>query len=194
MTGFLFAPPPPVTECLFSMRIPCRPSSKQRGDPFRTGKKCGSCKRRMGHLKIKTPDETRDLMALVAAQGHRAMRAEGLQVFSGALAGVVVGVFRRPKKLPLRDFTGRQWRPHVPDFDNVTKLVFDALNGVVYDDDRLAVDGRGWTVYAAAWEQPGFDFYLWRPPLTPPELDVPAFPPHNQGGSFDAARYPQAVR
>ncbi|WP_422447850.1 MULTISPECIES: RusA family crossover junction endodeoxyribonuclease [unclassified Endozoicomonas] len=44
-------------------------------------------------------------------------------------------------------------RPAVkPDFDNVAKLYCDALNGILWEDDRQIVDGRCIKVYG---QQPG---------------------------------------
>nr|WP_257263950.1 RusA family crossover junction endodeoxyribonuclease [Endozoicomonas sp. ONNA2] len=44
-------------------------------------------------------------------------------------------------------------RPAVkPDFDNVAKLYCDALNGILWEDDKQIVDGRCIKVYG---QQPG---------------------------------------
>ena len=50
-------------------------------------------------------------------------------------------------------------RPAVkPDFDNVAKLYCDALNGIVWQDDKQIVDGRCIQCYG---QQPGVLIWCW---------------------------------
>ena len=45
------------------------------------------------------------------------------------------------------------WRPHTPDNDNGHKLVQDALNDILIEDDKLFVEWRGKKVYAEAGQE-----------------------------------------
>jgi len=75
---------------------------------------------------------------------------------------VVVAVFQRPKRLMRkRDPTHRIVAPVKPDFDNVAKIVCDALQraGVV-SDDKIIVDGRCLTVFTAIGEAPCLEILL----------------------------------
>lgn len=50
---------------------------------------------------------------------------------------------KRTPKYKLPDLVSGKLRPTVrPDWDNIAKLICDALNGVVYDDDRKICEAR----------------------------------------------------
>lgn len=58
-------------------------------------------------------------------------------------------IFKRPKYLMKKRFPdGLMWYSHVPDKDNLEKLVFDSLNKILWQDDRIIVDGRSRKLYA----------------------------------------------
>lgn len=120
-------------ECL--VPLPPRPKQRARRDPA------------SGHWY--TPMETKDAEALIAhhwATVHREPWPNGVP-----LKLWVEGVFRRPASIPPEQV----YVVTVPDFDNLAKLVSDALNnGVAYADDRQIADGRAIKRYCVAGEQP----------------------------------------
>lgn len=63
---------------------------------------------------------------------------------------------RRKGALVLRD-DAPEFRASKPDVDNLAKLVMDALNGVVLEDDRYIVDLHCVSLY---WSRPGVYIYL----------------------------------
>lgn len=171
MSLFLFEPPSPPEAPLFVLKYPCEPRGKSRPKAGRTGSVCRSCGTRTGSLVMrKNPSDVR-LEAELGMAAREAMFRQGLQRLTVPLSCLVVARFRRVQDMPDRSFSGRQWRARTPDFDNVGKLVTDALNGVVYGDDRQIVDGRVQTVFAASWEEPGLEVYLWESSPIPPELE-----------------------
>ena len=85
-------------------------------------------------------------------------RAAGMEQspLQGALGVVVLAVFPIPKrwsKKKQQEAMAGLLRPAVkPDFDNVAKLYCDALNGLMWEDDKQIVDGRCIKVYG---QRPG---------------------------------------
>lgn len=62
-------------------------------------------------------------------------------------------VFRRPKPLQTRKYPeGFLWRPKGDDVDNLEKAVYDALNGILWHDDRQIVEGRTRKLWAKRGE------------------------------------------
>lgn len=81
-----------------------------------------------------TPDATREFEMLVGRMGAAAMR--GRPAFGGPIEVVVRFVLRGdPAYWPTAH--------NDPDLDNLEKAVFDALNGIVFNDDVVVV--RKWT-------------------------------------------------
>lgn len=172
MSLLLFAPPPPPAEPLFSLSFACDPRGKGRGRATRTGPRCGTCRLPSGQLIVRSHEPTRALEGEIREHARELVfRQLGGKALSGPLLCLVVGRWPRIQQMPAKDYTGRQWRTSSPDFDNLAKLVTDALNGLVYTDDRQIVDGRAQTVFAAAHEVPGVELYLWAAPTFPPELE-----------------------
>jgi Holliday junction resolvase RusA-like endonuclease len=116
---------------------------------------------------IRTPEDTRRLEAQIKLAAQIARRLQGFELLDGPLYALVVGVWPRIQRMPDRKHTGRQWRPSRPDWDNVAKLVLDALSGVAYRDDAQIVHGQAMTVYAAADEPAGIEVFVWRAPVFP---------------------------
>jgi len=52
---------------------------------------------------------------------------------------------------------GMDWRPISDDIDNLQKAVFDALNGVLWADDRQIVEVRTRKLFASRAVRPGKD-------------------------------------
>lgn len=116
---------------------------------------------------IRTPEDTRRLEAQIKLAAQIARRLQGFELLDGPLYALVVGVWPRIQRMPDRKHTGRQWRPSRPDWDNVAKLVLDALSGVAYRDDAQIVHGQAMTVYAAVDEPAGIEVFVWRAPVFP---------------------------
>jgi Holliday junction resolvase RusA-like endonuclease len=72
----------------------------------------------------------------------------------------LVFVFPRPKSVPKKLGTGRQWHTVKPDRDNLQKSLQDALNGILYRDDAQICAGSVAKYRAAADEQPHVEVVL----------------------------------
>ncbi len=67
----------------------------------------------------------------------------------------VLFVFPRTKEITWkRKPMVRRWYADVPDLDNLQKALFDALNGVIYRDDRQVVRVAAQKIYANGTEPP----------------------------------------
>lgn len=74
------------------------------------------------------------------------MRVTATEQMTGPLSLTVIAFFKKPKKTSYKDF------PEVkPDWDNIGKLVSDALNGIAYSDDAHIVDA----CVKKRWAPPG---------------------------------------
>lgn len=96
------------------------------GDPKAKGRP------RFGKGRAYTPKATRDAERDVGWIARQAMR--GRELFEGALAVRIYAWIKPPKKQkhehPITGF----------DCDNAAKLYLDALNGIVWHDDKQIVD------------------------------------------------------
>ncbi len=102
--------------------------------------------------KCYTPDATRQ----VEKEAQWAARQLPVKRLVGPVGVLVLAVFPIPvswsKNKSMKARAGLI-RPAVkPDFDNVAKLYCDALNGILWEDDKQIVDGRCIKVYG---QQPG---------------------------------------
>ncbi len=99
-----------------------------------------------------TPKATRQAENRVRWAGHQHQGA----LITGPMGVLVLAVFPIPKswsKKKRQEAEAGRVRPAVkPDFDNVAKLYCDALNGLMWEDDKQIVDGRCIKVYG---QQPG---------------------------------------
>lgn len=106
----------------------------------------------------------------LADKWKRAVRAAaslamgGHEPFSGPVAVERVFLFpRTDEQMRPSAPPGRVWCPqHVGDEDNLVKAVNDALNGVVYEDDRQICDGRVLKCRCARGEAPGVIVRVYR--------------------------------
>lgn len=77
---------------------------------------------------------------------RQAMGKSGLHELLEGPLWMHITAFTRPskeqQKAMLKDPLGEHFSTVKPDFDNVAKVVADALNGVVYRDDAVIADGR----------------------------------------------------
>jgi Holliday junction resolvase RusA-like endonuclease len=99
-----------------------------------------------------TPKATRSYEARVAEAGRAAMN--GAPLFTTGVRLIVEAYLPVPQSWPkgkkqlalagaIRPHSGKHY-----DFDNYAKAASDALNGVVYLDDRQVVDGRAAVFYS----------------------------------------------
>jgi Holliday junction resolvase RusA-like endonuclease len=160
----MFESPP---DDAFALRLDCMPRAKGRGRASRSGRRCPACRLGVGSIMIRTPEETRRLERQIKLAAQVACRLNGFELLDGPLYARVVGIWPRIQRMPDRKHAGRQWRPARPDWDNVAKLVLDALSGVVYGDDAQIVHGQALTVYAADDEPAGIEVAVWRAPVFP---------------------------
>lgn len=91
-----------------------------------------------------------------------ARQQTGESLLTGVLGVLVLAVFPVPgswSKRKRQEALAGLVRPGVkPDFDNVAKLYCDALNGIVWEDDKQIVDGRCIKIYG---QQPGVLILCW---------------------------------
>lgn len=115
-----------------------KPVGKQRP---RVGVVQTAAGRAFGHLY--TPKETRVQEAALRYEAQRAMA--GRAPIEGACVVLIVQVFRPPaswSKRKTAEAIAGVLRPEVkPDWDNIAKTT-DALNEIVFADDKQIVDGR----------------------------------------------------
>lgn len=94
---------------------------------------------RGGH--VYTPTETRLAEAKVAKLAREAM-ADRLPII-GPVALSVIVLTQPPKSASKaaceRMLTGQEYPTKKPDLDNIIKLVSDAMNGIVFEDDKQIV-------------------------------------------------------
>lgn len=95
-----------------------------------------------GHARLYTPGKTRDYEARVALAAERAM--EGRTAFDGPVSVTFEAVFQIPKwskRKVAAALAGDIVPTTKPDWDNIAKTS-DALNGIVWRDDKQVADGR----------------------------------------------------
>jgi Holliday junction resolvase RusA-like endonuclease len=103
---------------------------------------------RRGH--VYTPTETREAEAVIAKLAGEAMA--GHAPFEGAVSLTIFVETEPPKSASKaareRMLSGNQRPTKKPDLDNIVKLISDAMNGVVYVDDKQVVGLSVWKGYA----------------------------------------------
>lgn len=142
------------------IEVPGKPVGKGRPRSVFKGKHAG---------RIYTPNETEQYEKQIAWEARAVWR--GRELLTGPVSLVVTAFVPIPKEWSKKKRTkaiSGALRPLTkPDWDNYGKVVSDALNGVIYADDKQVVDGRA------------IKFYSDRPRL---EIFVEFF---NQGGEND---------
>ena len=110
---------------------------------------------RTGHAF--TPQRTRDYEECV----RTAWTQSGCAMLDGPIAVRIYAYHPCNKsdsrQTVLRKLAGKLLPAKKPDWDNIGKLVADALNGIAYDDDKSIIDARVIKVYA---DKPRIDVYL----------------------------------
>lgn len=74
----------------------------------------------------------------------------------------------------------RQWYIDVPDLDNLQKAVLDALNGVIYRDDRQVVRVVAQKIFADGTEPPAVHVLIQEIQPVNKEQNVEPLPPSHQ--------------
>lgn len=98
------------------------------------------------------PPENESKKAEIAYHARQAWNLQDkslVESFAGALRLVVISYFMRPKSCK-----GRPFPTVKPDFDNLAKMVCDALNKVMFRDDCQICDAHIYKRYAAENEMP----------------------------------------
>jgi len=85
-----------------------------------------------------TPAKTQSFEAVVKTFAQRAM--EGREPFAGPIRLEVRAVYLHPASWSLKKRANTDWKTSKPDFDNVAKLVSDAINKVVFIDDAQVAE------------------------------------------------------
>lgn len=98
--------------------------------------------RRGNFVTTYTPEKTASYENLVKVKAEEAM--QGRQLFEGAVA-VEIALFVTPpaswsQKKQREALAGTVFPTSKPDVDNVLKGIMDALNEIVFKDDKQAVD------------------------------------------------------
>lgn len=119
------------------------------GDPVPKGRP------RISGGRAVTPDETRKAEADFIVAAKQALRgAEHLLPLAGAVDLEVVFTLVPTAKKPKPEQAAGRWHTQTPDVDNLLKLVCDALNGLVWNDDaqvaRVTVSKRWGTAASTA--------------------------------------------
>lgn len=100
-----------------------------------------------------TPPRQRAYMGLIKTIARRAMKDEGWKRFSCPVSLYVRVIRSIPATFTKKDrqeaLEGKRWPFKRPDVGNYVKLIEDAMNGEVYDDDSQICISWGWKVYGA---------------------------------------------
>lgn len=132
-----------------SFRVPGKPVGKGRPRAAKRGK----------HITLYTPEETATYESTVALAASQAMYGEPL------IEGPVDVLMRIDLPVP-SSWSQRKQRDALsgtiipttkPDMDNVIKAIFDAINGVVWNDDTQVADLRVRRRYGAT---PGVNVHV----------------------------------
>ncbi len=122
-----------ITNIAFT--VPGEPGAKQRPRATTVG----------GHARMYTPQQTVRYESVVTMCAGQAMRAA--PPMAGPIAVEIEAIHTVPaswsKKRKEAALQGLEWPSGVrKDWDNIGKIVCDAMNGVVWADDRQVCDGR----------------------------------------------------
>lgn len=109
---------------------------------------------KFGHMHAFTPKKTKDAEDKIKNAAIKAMAEAKCETTDLPLCLSVAAFFALPKsatKKRYHEVASNHYTPHTqkPDIDNVVKLVADALNKVVYFDDKQIAQIKGekyWTV------------------------------------------------
>lgn len=142
---------PYTRRLVLSVVLPLPPLGKERATPLGRGKA----------LKGKrTAKWEMDAGWCLRAKWRGASTAKAVAV---EVASVIERPSRRPSWVSVEAWSsGRRVPcPVKPDWDNVAKIVCDAMNRIVLKDDAQVVDGHTATFYAAPDEDPCVDVWVY---------------------------------
>lgn len=130
------------------------------GEPYGKGRPKFSTK--CGFVRAVTPERTANYENLIKLEyerqchGQRYEKEDALGILITAYKPIPSGVSKKKICLMLDRliFPGKK-----PDWDNIGKIICDALNGIVWKDDAQIVDGRVVKLYA---EHPRVEVEIWR--------------------------------
>lgn len=115
---------------------------KKKNAPFVTdgqGRKCYA----LDDLFVATYPDPKNDFGRIQEAAARAMEIQRVGRLRGPLRARIVCRFAVPQSDMRKTMdVPAEWRIATPDVDNHLKLPFDALNGMVYDDDALFCDAR----------------------------------------------------
>lgn len=94
-----------------------------------------------------TPRPQRDYGAVLRQFAALAMR--GKPLMDGPVELRLLAVYPWPKSMTARKRAapGAEWKTSKPDGDNITKILKDALNKIVWTDDARVASWHGWKKY-----------------------------------------------
>lgn len=95
----------------------------------------------------------------VARECHNERPSEPL---SGPLFVNIIFFMPKPKSAP----KGKVWCDKKPDIDKLIRSTFDAMTGVIYNDDSQVVAINARKAYASSEEPPGAIITVYPPPRT----------------------------
>jgi len=113
---------------------------------------------------VYTPKDTLNFEALVREYWYRKYGSMPAHIppHTGPVRMVMLFINKRPQRLMRKkDPDGRLPCPQMPDWDNAGKAISDALNGVVYLDDKQVYDCHVIQMYAAKGEEPHIEIAIW---------------------------------
>jgi Holliday junction resolvase RusA-like endonuclease len=85
-----------------------------------------------------TPAKTEAFEAVIKTFAQRAM--EGHEPFAGPVRMEVRAVYLHPASWSAKRKANADWKTSKPDFDNIGKIVADAINKIVFADDAQVAD------------------------------------------------------
>ena len=99
-----------------------------------------------GNGKVRfTPKKQASFMGVLKLFGERAMG--GRLPLPGAIELKVVAVYATPRSWSKNKAAGSTWKTSRPDADNISKIVADALNALVFLDDAQIASLHVWKAY-----------------------------------------------
>lgn len=107
------------------------------------GHPVGKGRPRFARGRAYTPETTRKAEHRVAAIASDAMLEAGIKPVRCPVRVQIIAWFEPRKswsKKKRLDALGNEIRPGKPDLDNIAKLILDAINGVVFEDDEQVVE------------------------------------------------------
>jgi Holliday junction resolvase RusA-like endonuclease len=92
-----------------------------------------------------TPKKQASFMGVLKLFGERAMA--GRPPLSGAIEMKVAAVYAKPASWSRKKAAETSWKTSRPDADNLSKIVADALNSLVFLDDAQVASLHVWKTY-----------------------------------------------